>query len=155
MAASSSTAMKIQKFRDFMVDHELSEDVIEKLANAPWKNTTIAPFYNLFDDAKDIRARLWDAVPEWSKDGSILANLKMAWRQSEGIVNDMVSRKTERVADEDLDEPLGSEVKTSLGSAWTARYDFSTPPSWHGTDALVGRFHRQFVRKSMMTIFLV
>ena len=63
MAASSSTAMNIQKFRNFMAEHELSEDVVEKLANAPWKITTIAQFYVVFDDAKDIRTRLWDAVP--------------------------------------------------------------------------------------------
>ena len=36
--------MNIQKFRNFMTEHELSEDVVDKLANAPWKITTIAQF---------------------------------------------------------------------------------------------------------------
>ena len=57
------------------------------------------------------------------------------------------------MADEDLDEPLGTEVKASIEELWKLKHDFMIPPSWHGTDTLVGRFHRQFIRRSM-TLFL-
>ena len=101
-----------------------------------------------------MRTRLFDVVPEWKNDGSILANLKMAWRESEGIVTDMINKKVEKVPEIDVDEPLGVAEKQSLEETWKAKYDFVIPPSWHGIDTLVGRFHRQSIRRSM-TLFQV
>ena len=91
--ALAAQELKCEQFKTFMASHDLSESVIAVIAKPPWKITTTAQFFNFFDDAKDVRARLFDAVPEWQEDGSILANLKMAWRESEGIVNEMVQKK--------------------------------------------------------------
>ena len=113
-----------------MAEHGLSESVIETIRNPPWKISTTAQYYNFFDEAKEVRTRLFDAVLEWKNDGSILANLKMAWKVSEGIVADMINKKAEKVPEMDVDEPLGVAEKQSLEETWKTKYDFVIPPSW-------------------------
>ena len=143
--ALSAQELQEAQFKSFMAEHGLNESVIETIRNAPWEISTTAQYYNFFDEAKEVRTRLFDAVLEWKNDGSILANLKMAWKVSEGIVADMINKKAEKVPEMDVDEPLGVAEKQSLEETWKTKYDFVIPPSWHGIDTLVGRFHPQFM----------
>ena len=101
----------------------------------PWQITTVSQPANFFDEAKEIRSQLFEAVDAWKHEGAILTGLKAAWKDATASEALSMKRAQEGFEDEDIDDPLRSEVEASLDEMWVKIYGFAIPGSWHGVSS--------------------
>ncbi len=129
--------------------HGIKETVLPKIAGPPWKIETLEQFVNYFDDRKEVKTLLFDAVSEWADKGDILSGLRAAWREAEADYERGMNKRKEGLPSENLDDPLREEVEKSLCDAWAQVYPIKIPGSWHGLPQLIGRLHRQLQKRDL------
>ena len=145
MAESNSSAITLA---ELFKANDVPDDVLDELARAPFLCTTVKHFALYFDDKTEIKT-MWAANSEKYKTaGNVIANLKYAWREATNLVETSLKRTAEGLPDENLDDPLRSEVEMSLKAAFLKTYGFNPPPPWMGVPSLVGRLHREFMKRS-------
>ena len=127
-----------------LTKHGLPESVKEKIAEQPWQITTVSQLANFFDEAKEIRLQLFEAIESWKQEGAILTGLKAAWKEATAAEIMSLKRSQDGFEDENIDDPLRSEVEASLNERWMKTFSFAILGSLHGVSSLIGRFHRQF-----------
>jgi hypothetical protein len=59
-----------------------------------------------------------------------------------------ITRQSSCLPEENIDDPLRHEVQATLQEQWKAWYGWHLPPSWRGPDSLLGRFHREFLKRN-------
>ena len=77
-----------------------------------------------------------------------LSCLTQAWREADAIVAVGVSRASQGLANEDVDQPLDDTFQKNLEAAFRTTYSWSKLDNrlW-GSDTLLGRISREFARK--------
>ena len=77
------------------------------------------------------------------------ANLKMAWREAEGLVTCGIKRAADGLDNEALDDPLQEGVFKTVTQTFKTHYNWQDNLDSRrvGNDSLHGRFRREFERK--------
>ena len=132
---------------DLLKNQKLPDVVLEELAKPPYSVTTVVHFANYFESRGEIKTNFLDNVPDLKDRGDVMAGLKQAWREAEAIVDRAMKRCAQGLPEEPLDDPLRTEVQTSLSQQFVKSYGFELPAAWTGTPSLVGRFHREFLKR--------
>ena len=109
---------------------------------------TVATFANWVDT----KAEIGDAFLKNSPlKGNLAeqANLKMAWREAEGLVTRGIKRAADGLDNEALDDPLQEGVFKTVTQAFKTQYNWQDNLDSRrvGNDSLHGRFRREFERK--------
>ena len=84
--------------------HGLPDSVEDKIAEQPWQIRTFPQLANFFDEAKEIRSQLFEAVEAWKQEGAILTGLKAAWKYATASEALSMKRAHECGEDEDIDD---------------------------------------------------
>jgi hypothetical protein len=132
--------------QDLMKDNNLPESVWKKLSSEPFNITTIKQFANFFDSKTEVSSLF--CIVAGITQGSVVADVKQAWREAEAQVQKGLTKTSAGLPEEIIDSPLRSEVQATLQAQWTAWYMWDLPSSWRGPDSLLGRFHREFLKKT-------
>ena len=123
-------------------------EILTALAAEPFHITTIKQFANYFDDKIAISSLFVPQCEFIKNKGNLVANLKQAWREADAAVTRNLKRTAENVNDEQIDEPLKYDQQARLETSWKAHYKFQVPDGWMGFASMLGRFHREFLRRS-------
>jgi len=132
--------------------HNLPENIYGVLSEAPYRITTIGLFANYFETKGEVGTVFVEAHKDLFKDrGDFVAGLKQAWREAEAITARGLKRTIDDCNTEALDEPLKHDEQTKLEKVFKAEYKMLVPPLWMGFPAMLGRFHREFLRRTHTT----
>ena len=126
----------------------LPDLVAVELAKAPFKITTVTQFANYFETKAEVYSLFLGKVAAMKDEGDVVANLKQCWRTAEACVTRAVKRVADGLPEEDLEDPLRTEIRTGLEDTHRITYKFSLPPMWTCFPSLLGRFHREFTKRS-------
>jgi len=139
-------------------NNNLPEEVKDALALEPFRITTICQFANFFESKGEVGTVFCEANDKckkiFDKRGDLVAGLKQAWREAEAITVRSLKRTIDDVNTESIDEPLKHDEQTKLETMFKQEYRVSVPPLWMGFPAMLGRFHREFLRHTH-TVFHV
>ena len=102
-------------------EHGVPEDVLELLADRPFKVTTVAQFANYFESKADIKTLFTDHN-KYKDEGDVITNLKQAWRSAEATNSIQLQRKSQGLPEESLDDPLRPDIQKSLEKTFHAKY---------------------------------
>ena len=130
------------------------KEILEALAADPFRITTIKQFANYFDDKSQITTIFLPQCTFLKGRGDLVAGLKQAWREADAAVTRVLKRTADNVNDDQIDEPLKYDAQARLETAWKAHYRFVVPDGWMGFSSMLGRFHREFLRRTH-TVFHV
>ena len=92
--------------------HGFPASVLPIIAEKPWQIKTVSQLANSFDEPKEIRTGLFEAVEAWKNEGAILIGFKVAWKEAHAA--DAMSLKR---AQDGLDE----ENISTIHYAWKSR----------------------------------
>ena len=125
--------------------HEVHEDVVKNLTTMGC--TSVDLFANWVDDAADaVKACL-----EGTSQADVLpqkARVRLAWKTAKALVEKKLKRIAEGIEDVDPEEPLDTGTQGSLEVAFQRASGWPALPADRvGSDALVARFHREFIRR--------
>ena len=120
--------------------------VLPKLAADPFKITTVQQFANYFDEKKEVKTLFCDKVS--IEDGNVIGDLKQAWRVADALVSRLLTRTSQGLPEEDMDDPLRQEIQQGLEATFKASAGFAMPQVWQGPDTMLGRLHREFVKRT-------
>ena len=143
MAAIGSTT---EELRTVLNAHEVPEEVMQALGHPPFKVTTLRQFANFFGNRNEVKVLFLDQT-KWKDDGMVKANLTMAYREADMIIERSLRRAGEGLPDENMEDPLRAEVGNSLMSTWRKTYHIQLPTAWQTSAPLLGRFHREFQKQ--------
>jgi len=136
----------------------LPEEVAVALGEEPFKITTITQFANFFESKAEVDTAFCKASQAADKvfknRGDLVAGIKQAWREAEAITARTLKRTIEEVNIDTLDEPLKHDEQVKLETTFKLEYKMAVPPLWMGFPAMLGRFHREFLRRNH-TVFHV
>ena len=82
MAAIGSTT---EELRTVLNAHEVPEEVMQALGHPPFKVTTLRQFANFFGNRNEVKVLFLDQT-KWKDDGMVKANLTMAYREADMII---------------------------------------------------------------------
>lgn len=130
----------------------LPDEVREAFAAEPFKITTIQQFVNCFESKSEVGTLFCEASQAtktiFANRGDLVAGLKQAWREAEAITARILKRTIEDVNAESIDEPLKYDEQSRLELTLKTEYKTAVPPIWMGFPTMLGRFHREFLRKT-------
>ena len=125
--------------------HEVHEDIVLNLLALGC--TSVDLFANWADDAADAVKACIDGTSQ----ADVLpqkARVRLAWKTAKALIDKKLKRVAEGIEDIDPEEPLDTGTQGSLevsfqrASGWPA-----LPADRVGSDAIVARFHREFIRR--------
>ena len=115
---------------------------MEKLRASHCTNLQI--FANYVDKKEEIKGSILQGTAV-ENDSSVLAKLKMAWRQAEAIVERGIKRTSEGLSEECHDEPLDSGIIVTVNEEFKRAYGWTRLPLDRLlSDNLFGRVYREF-----------
>jgi hypothetical protein len=136
-------AMSLQ---DIFKDNNIPDAVLQKLTAVPFNITTVKQFANFFETRAEVKTNFCDGAGV--KEGNVIADLKQAWREAEAHVQKILTKTSAGLPEEIIDSPLRTEVQATLQTQWKTWYMWELPSSWRGPDSLLGRFHREFLKRT-------
>ena len=125
----------------------VSNQVSEWLAAPDQACTSVGIFANWCDSRSEVNERILRHTALRDNLGQ-LARLKQAWREADAQVARGVRRSAEGLPDVAIDEPLGAEAQLQITEAFLKFYSWPRLDARRmGSDALLGRFRREFDRR--------
>jgi len=129
---------------NILTKNGIKEEVIDQFAAA--KCVSIDHFANWAEDAAAVQVAFL-ANTAFKDDPGQKARLRMAWRSAEAIVAKKLKRCAEGLADEAVDDPLDQGTQSTLEVAHRKAYGWPVlDPTQMGSDNLLGRIHREFIK---------
>ena len=116
---------------------------------------TTKQFPNYFDDRAKVKTLFCDvADPKITRPDEIAA-LKGAWREADCLVSRALTKASQNMPDEDMDDPLRPDVADPLEANFFKKHGFIIPGNWRGPAGLLGRIHREFMNRKTHTHFVI
>lgn len=128
--------------------NQLPPEVQHALSREPWKVTSISQFANIFETKAEVGTVFCSKIEMFKERGDLTANLKQAWREAEAMIARGLKRTVDCVDAEGLDEPLKHDAHDKLEKCFAVTYNLTVPAVWMGFASMLGRLHREFVRRS-------
>jgi len=125
--------------------NEVHDDIVANLLTLGC--TTLDLFANWVDDAADAVK----ACVEGTSQANVLpqkARVRLAWKTAKALVDKKLKRVAEGIEDFDPEEPLDTGTQGSLENSFQRASGWPALPADRvGSDAIVARFHREFLRR--------
>ena len=110
--------------------------------------TDVSTFANWVDETKELKEAILDQCPQSKDSRTQKARLSMAWREADAATTRGVKRTAEGLEEDNLDDPLPSEIFKAVGTASRTYYNWPDIPAERiGSDRLLGRIRKEFQRK--------
>ena len=77
--------MSAGDLRQFLRGHSVPDDVIDELEKSPHGIKTVRQFSNYSESKAEVRTLFFEKIQGVTTEGSVLANLRQAWREAEGV----------------------------------------------------------------------
>eukprot|EP00973_Karenia_brevis_P082968 11503913-Karenia_brevis.AAC.1 len=132
--------------------HTIPAAVQDELVGPPFNLDSVEKFANFFENAAEVRTLFVDQSTACNAAGdlSILASLRMAWREAEARTTQGVKRMSGDSPTINTEDPLPPEVEQGLRAAFARKHQLTIPSSWMGVPSLVGRLHRELKHRCMV-----
>ena len=127
-------------------DNDLDSEVLQALAEKPFGLTSVKHFANFFETKGDVQ-ELFLKGSKWKDDGTVVANVKQAWREAEAMVSRGLKRAADGLPEEAIDEPLRKPIEEGLKTTFYTLHGIQIPALWLGTPSLVGRLYRELQKR--------
>ena len=132
--------------RTLLAANQVHQDVVAWLESADAMCLSIKTFANWCDDPLGVQANILDHVPSCKTCRSQYAALKQAWKEAAAANSRSLRGAAEGLNDDNLDDPSPEPTQESVENTFTAYYKFPVDPKKFGSDAILGRIQREFVR---------
>ena len=111
MASMSSMSDELLQL---LQTNNVHQDIISWLQHPDIECFTVRQFANFIDKQEEAQEEIMNNVESQKRNKTQRANVKMAWREAEGLVGRQLKRSANGLTDENLDEPLNPPLQRSI-----------------------------------------